>query len=286
MNTALTLTFLADNTVMELLPDHGEVTRLSEPGHSFLAEHGFSVLVESPGNPRLLFDAGATAHVVPHNLRQLGLSTERDLGAAVLSHGHSDHTGCVECLGCTLHAHPAALGPRYLFRNGQMRFDLTAHQLPFVRDRLQLASGPTEIVSGVLATGEIPRALKWEQPRNFRRLQGEDLVEDPLLDDQALAISTPRGLVVVAGCAHAGIINTVHYARELTGQREVLAVVGGFHLIDADAKKLERTTTALRELEPALIAPNHCTGFRAMAALATAFGERFRYVTAGTRLQL
>lgn len=286
MTPAVALTFLADNTVMELIPGQDEVTRLSEPGRSFLAEHGFSVLVETPDSPRVLFDAGATEHVVPHNLRQIGLDITLDLGVAVLSHGHSDHTGCVECLRCPIHAHPAALGPRYLLRDGKVRFDLTARQLPFVRDRLRLAPGATEVVPGVVATGEIPRSLTWEQPRDFRRLHGENLVADPVLDDQALAISTPRGLVVVAGCAHAGIINTVRYAQALMGQREVLAIVGGFHLIDADAEKLKRTTAALQELQPALIAPNHCTGFRALAALATAFGDRFRYVTAGTRLQL
>ncbi|NPV49466.1 MAG: MBL fold metallo-hydrolase, partial [Armatimonadetes bacterium] len=262
------------------------VTRLSEPGRSFLAEHGFSLLVETPDSPRVLFDAGATRHVVPHNLAQLRLDMARDVGLTVLSHGHSDHTGCLDGLRCPIHAHPAALGPRYLFRGGEFRFDLTSRQLPFVRDRLQLASGPTEVSAGVLATGEIPRPLAWEQPRGFRRLHGRHLVDDPVVDDQALVISTRRGLVVAAGCAHAGIINTVRHAQELTGQREVLAIVGGFHLIDADAEKLERSVAALQELEPTLIAPNHCTGFRAMAALAGAFGDRFRYVTAGTRLQL
>lgn len=280
----LTLTFLADNTVMELLPDQGRVRRVSEPGRNFLAEHGFSTLVTTPGGARVLFDAGVTDQVVPHNLAHLGLDLSRDITVAALSHGHADHAGALAHLHCPIHAHPEVFGRRFLERAGELRFDLTATTLAAVRDRLVLSAEPTELVADVWTTGEIARREAWEQPRHFLRARGTALEPDDIPDDQALALVTPDGLVVVAGCAHAGIVNTVQHAREVTGVDRVHAIVGGFHLIDADQEKLTRTLAALLAFEPDWIAPNHCTGFRAMGALAQAFGDRFVYATCGHRL--
>ena len=277
------LTVLADNTVMELIPDKGPVTRLSRPGCNFLAEHGFSVLV-TKGGRNVLFDAGVTDLVVPHNLSLLGLDIARDIDAAVLSHGHADHTGSVARLTCNMYALPGVFGPRYLLRNGTPHFELTSPNLLFARERIILQEGPLEVVPGIWATGPIVRHNTWEGPRNFSRIAGDELVEDLVDDDQGLAVVSDQGLVVVSGCAHAGIVNTVLQAREVTGVAQVHAVVGGFHLIDADTEKLERTIEALRTLDVAIVAPTHCTGFAASAALARAFGDRFVYMTGGHRV--
>ena len=165
-----------------------------------------------------------------------------------------------------------------------MRFDLTAHPLLAARERITLQAEPVEVAEGVWATGEVERQNEWEQPKGFLRSQGTELVADPVLDDQGLAVVTPEGLMVVAGCAHAGIINTVRQAQRVTGVDRVRAVVGGLHLIDADEDKLQRTIAALREIDPEVIAPLHCTGFRGSVALAQAFPQQFIYVTGGHRL--
>lgn len=282
--SAYTVTFLVDNTVMELVPDVGPAARLSEPGRNFLAEHGFSVLVTTPQESRVLFDAGATETVVPHNLALLGLDVGRDLDVAVLSHGHADHCGSVSLLRCPIYAHPAALGYRYLQRQGELRFDLTAHPLCRVRERVRFVAEPVEVAKGVWTTGEIERRNTWEAPKGFLRAEGTELHEDSLCDDQGLVINTPSGLLVIAGCAHAGIINTIQHAQSVTGENRVRAVIGGFHLIDAGDQKLQQTIEALHEVNPEVLAPLHCTGFKASAALAQAFPQQYSYVTGGHRL--
>lgn len=284
MMSALTVTFVVDNTVMELVPDTGPVRRLSEPGRNFLAEHGFAVLVTTADGSRVLFDAGATDRVVPHNLALLGLDIARDVDVAVLSHGHSDHCGAVALLRCPVYAHPDAPGHRYLQRQNELRFDLTAQPLLLRRERVRFEAGPVEVAPGVWTTGEIERTNEWEAPHGFVRAHGTKLQADPVCDDQGLAVVTATGLVVIAGCAHAGIINTVRQAQQVTGVERVRAVAGGFHLIDADAEKLRKTIEALREIAPEVLAPLHCTGFQAGAALAGAFPRQFTYVTGGHRL--
>lgn len=152
MSFAVRITCLADNTVTELIPDEGPVERISEPGRNFLAEHGFSLLVETADERRVLFDAGATRHAVPHNLGLLGLHIDRDIDAVVVSHGHSDHAGAIGLLTCPVYCHSRALGPRFLLRGGEVRYDLTAHDLPFAGERLCPSAEPLEVAPGVWAT--------------------------------------------------------------------------------------------------------------------------------------
>ncbi len=284
MSASVSLVLLADNTVMELIPDKGPVQRLSEPGRNFLAEHGFSVLVEAAHGRRVLFDAGATRLVVPHNLELLGLDIARDIDVAVISHGHSDHTGCVSELRCPVFVHPDAPGPRFLLREGQVRFDLTARELLFLGDRQRFTAEPTEVAPGIWTTGEIARENQWEAPRGFVRIRQQALEDDQVEDDQGLVLITGAGLVILLGCGHAGLVNTVQHARRVTGVDRVHAVVGGFHLIDADEDKLQRTIAALQDIDPDILAPTHCTGFHAIAALSSAFAAKFVYLTGGHRL--
>ena len=255
MSFSTRITCLADNTVNELIPDEAFVEHLSEPGRNFLAEHGFSVLVETANGERVLFDAGATDRAVPHNLPLLGLDIARDIDAAVLSHGHSDHAGALDLLRCPIHAHPDALGARFILRNGRTRYDLTAKALPFIADRLKLSADPVEVAPGVWTTGEIPRENDWETAEGFVRIRGDALEEDPINDDQGLAIVTPQGLVVITGCAHAGVINTVEHARRVTGVDRVHAINGGFHLIGADPTRVRKTIAGIREISPPITAP-------------------------------
>jgi 7,8-dihydropterin-6-yl-methyl-4-(beta-D-ribofuranosyl)aminobenzene 5'-phosphate synthase len=278
------ITCLADNTVTELIPDEAFVEHLSEPGRNFLAEHGFSVLVETSSGERVLFDAGATDRAVPHNLELLGLDIARDIDTAVLSHGHSDHAGSIGLLRCPVHAHPEAPGARFIVRNGRARYDLSAPALAFIGDRLTLSSEPEEVAPGVWTTGEIPRENGWEVPEGFARIRGETLESDPINDDQGLAIVTPQGLVVITGCAHAGVLNTVEQARRVTGVDRIHAIIGGFHLIGAEPAKVRRTIAGIRKIAPKVLAANHCTGLRSTAELLTEFPESFVAFTAGHRL--
>lgn len=284
MSFSTRITCLADNTVTELIPDEAFVEHLSEPGRNFLAEHGFSVLVETASGERVLFDAGATDRTVPHNLRLLGLDITRDIDTAVLSHGHSDHAGAIGLLRCPVHAHPEAPGTRFILRNGRTRYDLSAPALGFIGERLKFSAEPEEVAPGVWTTGEIPREHEWEAPQGFVRIRGETLEPDPIEDDQGLAVVTPHGLVVITGCAHAGVINTVEQAKRVTGVDRVHAIIGGFHLIGAKPEKVRKTISGLRKIAPEVLAANHCTGLRSTAELLTEFPESFLSFTSGHRL--
>ncbi len=284
MSFSARITCLADNTVMELLPNERCVEHLSEPGCSFLAEHGFSVLVETAAGERVLFDAGATESVVPHNLALLGLDISRDIHSAVLSHGHSDHTGAIGLLNCPIYVHPDAVGARFLVRDGEPRYELTAHGLGVENKQLVPTEDPVEVAPGAWATGEIPRVNEWENPVGFARSEGEAIESDSIKDDQGLVLVTPRGLVVITGCAHAGVINTVQCAREITGVDRVHAVIGGFHLIGAKPERVQKTLAGIREIEPEILAANHCTGLASTATLLTEFPDRFVPFHAGYRL--
>lgn len=254
-----------------------------------LAEHGLCMLVEVD-NLRLLLDTGQSCTAV-HNARVLGVDLSR-VAHLVLSHGHQDHTGGLrEVLAQTrevkVYAHPEVWRPRYAVRRGER----TRYSgLPFVREQLEamgaafhLSDGPAIIAPNVMTTGYVPRRT------GFERLDADLKVrtpggwgQDEIPDDQALLVKTPRGLVVLLGCAHSGIVNTLLRAREVAGEERIFAVLGGTHLGFSTPEQLERTIAALKELSIEKLGVSHCTGLAAGAVLAREFGERFFYNNVGT----
>ena len=262
-----------------------------ERGDGLLAEHGFSLLVEA-SDRKVLFDTGQS-DVFLGNARRLGVDLD-SLDAVVLSHGHYDHGGGLTRLLRSLGrleviAHPDAFIPRWHRRPGQqdryigLGFD--ARRLRGDGTALHLEAQAREIGPHLLTTGAIARTTDFEcaNPDFWVEANGQ-WRPDPLDDDQALIARTREGLVVLLGCAHAGVTNTLHHAIRLTGDSRIRAVVGGLHLKDASPEVVDKTVAALREMDVARIVACHCTGFAARVTLYAAFGDGFVNGTVGLGL--
>ena len=278
---------LMDNYIDVLLPGSDIVQRppLASGGQipttTLVAEHGLSLLVtvQKGGETHtVLLDTGWTPIGVIHNMNVLGITPEQ-IETIVLSHAHMDHTGTLLPLleqmskPTELVLHPAAfLSPRYLaFDDGtKLMFPKTLDK-PTLQEKgasIVLSERPVAIAKGkVGVTGQVKRTTGFEKglPNAMMEKDGE-AVPDPILDDQALIINLKRkGLVVVAGCSHAGIINTLLHARKITGVNNVYAVFGGFHLSGAFFEPIiEDTIKELKQIGPSVLVPMHCTGWKAI----------------------
>ena len=251
-------------------------------------EHGFSAWIEAAGS-RILFDTGQ-GPALAENAARLGIDV-RGADDLVLSHGHYDHTGGVPWVlerapDVHAYAHPASVGSRFAVRNGTPKpigmAAATRAALGSVRpDRMHWTELPLEIAPGVGVTGVIPRLTDYEDTGGPFFLDAAGKHPDPIEDDLALWIRTEEGLVVVVGCSHAGLVNTLKTAVRLSGTSRIRAVIGGFHLLEASFSRTAQTVRALRALSPETIVPCHCTGVRALETLRGAFHERVAPGSAG-----
>lgn len=278
------ITILVDNTIMELIPDSRFVTRLSKPKNSFICEHGFSALIEVEGK-KILLDTGATGIAVTHNLNLLGIKPE-DIDTIVLSHGHNDHTGGLSSFPARIIAHPDAFSRRYMVTSAGLKFDLTCPSSDMFMDRVEFHRGPVQLARGVWTTGEVKRRHPWELLNSFRIEKNGKIESDDVLDDQGVVISSLKGLIVIAGCSHAGIINTIEQAIKISGIKDVYCVIGGFHLIGPGEDKIDKTIKGLKRLNIQKIVPIHCTGFEAIKRISIEMPGEFEYATAGCRIEL
>lgn len=241
----------------------------------FLAEPGLSLFIEE-GNTRILFDAGYS-DIFLTNADRKGIDL-RALDWVVLSHGHLDHTWGLDALikhrtntpdtAAKLLAHPDALLPKKDRRNEDIGILVNRERLARHFD-LHLSTDPVRLTDALVMLGEIEHTLDFESawPSGRKVVDGE-LVPDTLADDTALAYTSSRGLVVISGCAHAGICNTVEQARRITGVDTVHAVIGGFHLLNAPKERLDRTAKYLGSLDLDALYACHCTDLAAKTALA------------------
>ncbi len=273
--THITVTVLAENTAGQ---------------RGVLGEHGLSLWIETPA-ARVLFDTGQGL-VLARNAAALGAALDC-ADAIVLSHGHNDHTGgllqAMEAApGARLFLHPAARRPRFSLRQGQAReIGMPAAARAALAGRgtaPHWTLGPTEIAPGVFVSGPIPRRTGYEDTGGPFFLDAEGAAPDPLEDDQALWVETPGGAVVLAGCAHSGIVNTLDFIRGHAG-RPIRALAGGLHLGAASDERLAQTIEALSRFDPTALWPCHCTGLPATARLLAAFGPRGHAAGAGTRIK-
>jgi 7,8-dihydropterin-6-yl-methyl-4-(beta-D-ribofuranosyl)aminobenzene 5'-phosphate synthase len=315
------ITILVDNLTDALLVDQPGVARLNWPRmlggavpradarvspeagvpDALRAEPGFSALVrvDAGGRERtILFDTGVSPNGMAENMRRLGIDPA-EIEVVVLSHGHWDHVtgmeGLVRMLGRT-HL-PVMIHPEFWSRRRISFPGLEPAELPATSRGSLEEMGfaiveqrqPSFLLDGaVLITGEVDRTTPFEVGfRGHEARRGGSWQPDPLiLDDQALVVRVrDRGLVVLTGCGHAGIVNTVRYVRRLTGLDEVAAVIGGFHLSGPMFEPvIEPTVAAFADLAPRLLAPAHCTGWKALHRLAASFPDAFVMPTVGTTI--
>jgi len=311
-----------DNVVDVLLPSTAVAKRMGTAGRegqalprleaplleegyaadSPFAEHGLSFVVTvfvDELRHSLLLDTGATVGGVVHNLGALGVNPQ-EIEAIVLSHGHFDHTMGLNGLAKRLQPlPPLLLHPDFWLRRRVALPGREPRELPTTSEEKVRAAGfpvterrgPSLLLDGsLLVTGEIERTTEFEQGFAVHQaLRDGEWAPDPLiLDDQALVVSVRgRGLVVITGCGHAGVINTIRYARKLTGIERVYALIGGFHLATSPLETVVwPTIEALAEFAPEVIVPAHCTGWRATHAIAAAFPDAFVQGSVGTRYVL
>ena len=254
-----------------------------------VAEHGLSFHVQS-GKHSLLFDTGQTDLAVI-NAETLRLPLDR-VEAIVLSHGHYDHTGGVPAMlevvpDARIYLHPAAFENKFSRNHAGPAHeigmsDCVAQAIRRHAGGFIETTGRTEIIEGVFATGEIPRANTYEDTGGAFFLDAEGTRRDPLMDDQALVIDLGRSVVLLLGCAHSGVVNTLDHVRHLTGGKPVSAVIGGLHLGSANEERIQQTIARLRDAQLEILAPAHCTGLPTTAKLWQAFPKICRPACVGT----
>jgi len=273
-----------------------QITTLSENTAGMggiIAEWGLSFLVET-GGINILFDTGQSFSVC-HNATQMGIDLKM-VDKIVLSHGHFDHTGglkqVLRSIGreTEVIAHPDIWEAKFSHREEETRYigiPFHRHTLESAGARFKLSREPVRIADNIMTTGEIPMVTEYEtiEPR-LQVKEGNLFRPDRLLDDQALIITTGAGLVVILGCAHHGVINTLYHAQKLTGVKAIYGVYGGSHLINATEERIWLTIAALKELDVQHLGLGHCTGLGASAIMAMEFGDRFFFNSAGTRVSL
>ena len=260
---------------------------------NFLAEWGLSILVETD-DVNILFDTGQSISA-GYNADILGIDLSR-IDRIVLSHGHFDHTGGLRPVlrkmrkRVEIIAHPDIWTAKYSRRQGKDRYI----GIPYLRQELEslgasfnLTPKPVKITDNIMTTGEIPMVTDYEQidPELVVK-EDSGWQPDKLLDDQALIIDTESGLIVILGCTHRGIINTLYYAQQLTGVRPIHTVLGGCHLFSASQEQIQSTIAALKELGVQRLGVSHCTGLPAAAIMAQEFGDKFFFNNAGTSINL
>lgn len=272
------LTILCENTVTFAL--------------STLGEHGFSVFIETEyGN--YLLDTGQGSTLI-HN----ALSLKKDLrkvNKIFLSHGHYDHTGGLLPFlnivhGVEVIGHPDVFMNRYARRpSGEINYIGIPYRqvlLEGMGARFILHKTFEEVGPGLFLTGEIPRKTTFEGgDAHLLIKEGDGYIPDPFLDDQSLILDTPKGLIIILGCAHAGTINTINHAIDRMGKDKIYAVVGGMHLHSSTSDQIEQTVKALNEFDLGRLGTSHCTGPNASHILASVFGDRFFFAHVGTVIE-
>ena len=217
-----------------------------------------------------------------------------------LSHGHFDHTGGLESVlkltgPSKVYCHPDAFAPKYAKLQGKLLYigmRKSREEYESLGAVFCVSREPRLLAEGIWLTGEIPRVTDFEILEENLLVMDPEKRIDPLLDDQALVLETKKGLLIILGCAHSGMINTIEHAQKITGIEEIAGIIGGTHLgfgegdTAARKVKLSKTVQALLRYDIGLLGVSHCTGLKASAQLYAAFGDRFIFNNAGTVINL
>ena len=298
----LTIWVVTDNYYDALRPDTKIAKRYrAAPGKSIHAEHGLAFYVETIVNGKVstcMFDYGLDSTGVMNNLALLGLDLAK-VNAFALSHGHFDHwMGAVSILkhnqlriarGTSFYVGEEAFARRYALLPGRTEPDdlgeLRRDEIEALGVKVVEVKSPAQIIPGAYLTGNIARVTAHEKvPANMLIKRTEKLEPDDFIGEQALVFNVKgRGLVVLSGCAHAGIVNTVKHAQTIAGIDKVHAVIGGFHLINAKPEIIHNTVADIKAMKPDHIVPIHCTGFEAIVGFSKEMPDELTMNTAGSK---
>ena len=268
---------------------------------SIVAEHGFSALIKTTSKGKthtLLFDFGFSEEGAAQNAKTLGVNMS-EVEAAALSHGHSDHTGGLSKLAALIGkknipfvVHPSAFkSPRYIKYSEDLKINfpkLTREMVESAGFSVVESDRPYYLLDDTIVfLGEIPRRTDFEKgfPVAHWQKDGKELW-DAIEDDTSIVMNLKdKGLVIISGCAHAGIINTVIHAIDVTGINKIHVVMGGFHLSGPLFEGIiDRTTQELKKMNPDYVIPMHCTGRKAIMAMEKQMPDKFILNMAGTKL--
>ena len=285
--------------------DYLKITVLAEDSvlyeSPYLGQHGVSFLLEgmSGGNTkRILVDVGQNSDALLSNMQTMGISPSI-INAIVLTHCHYDHTrGIARMLreigkkDVQVIAHPSIFRlhfvtqpyPRHV---GIMPGDSKV-EIEKAGGSLVLTKDPFVLMPGIMTTGEVKRRTEFEEVRiELKTIENGMVVDDSMLDDiSVIANVRDKGLVIVTGCSHAGIINIVSQAIEVADNNKIEGIIGGLHLIDASDTVTRRTVDEFSKLNVAWISAGHCTGFKGQVELHLTFGERFSPLHTGMQFEL
>jgi len=307
------VTLLVENSVDMLLPNEPNVTRVGlyehfKPGgQQMLCENGVAYLIDVTKAGRhhvVLFDTGLTGIALLHNMRMLGRSAD-EITHVVISHGHPDHYGGLRALlekrtyPLPVAIHPAAFQPRYIYGADGNVIPVYNHGL--IKEDLErlgaiwvITDDPILIAAGITTTGFIPPAVSFEPPvaepgqgASLWIVSDGHLTQDQTPDDQAVAINIAGvGLLVLTGCAHAGVVSSTRRALQVSGADNLYGVMGGFHLgfPGVSEERAHLTVEAFKNMKPQLISPLHCTGLQAVSLFYTEMRGQFLRQSTGTRL--
>jgi 7,8-dihydropterin-6-yl-methyl-4-(beta-D-ribofuranosyl)aminobenzene 5'-phosphate synthase len=263
------------------------------PVSGTLGEHGFAALIEPAQGDPLLFDTGQGLTLL-HNARRMNRNLAA-VNSVVLSHGHYDHCGgllplLTEFGPKKVHAHPGIFSPRFRLKDTGECYPIG---ITHDRDVLEAAGGRfdlskdfREISAGMYLSGEVPRVTAFETGDQglYCDCTGQEVDCTP--DDQSLILETEKGLVVILGCCHAGLVNTLEHIAYLTGQRDIYAVLGGTHLGFCGQDQLEKSIATLKGWGINKVAASHCTGFAASARLSREMPRQFTVALVGYTLEV
>jgi 7,8-dihydropterin-6-yl-methyl-4-(beta-D-ribofuranosyl)aminobenzene 5'-phosphate synthase len=278
---SIRLTILCENSVDRVSP------------YGLLGEHGFSCHVQTPAG-NFLFDTGGGMTIM-NNAKLMNIDFTKIQGI-LFSHGHFDHTGGLkqvlkETGKIPIYAHPDLFSKRYSNNGGKTReigIPWSQAELEKLGADFKLHADPYEVAPGLILSGEIPRISKVEtgDPNLVILSEQGEQITDPLRDDMSLFIKTDKGLVILLGCAHAGLLNIIDHAIQVIGQEKIYMVLGGTHLKFCSEAQMAATLKRLEELDIDKIGASHCTGLRGARMLAERFGERFFSASVGVEIEI
>jgi 7,8-dihydropterin-6-yl-methyl-4-(beta-D-ribofuranosyl)aminobenzene 5'-phosphate synthase len=311
------VTILVDNRADLIVSSTDMVKRYKEG--PLLAEHGFAALIDLKlCGTRILWDAGITPTTALENMRRMKIDP-KSIDMIAISHGHRDHTsGVTDILNAMeiapelqewepnttaeevlkgiewpkvpLVVHPAAFRERWRIPKDEK---MVGPMMPPPKEEWEAAGAeiilseePYQLAPGCWTTGNVPRRSFEKSGRGSAMAyrEGDSFLPDDIEEDQSIIINVKgKGLVVVSGCAHSGIVNTVNYGREISGVEKVWAILGGFHLGRSPDDEIAMTVEEIKVLNPELIAPSHCTGFKAMSQFSMEMPDAFVYGVVGTK---